>query len=704
MVRPGVACSTQAATHPVIAVATQVQRPPTETARFQTVQRFPGKIALLFAVGVCAAWPAAAPAQAQIAFAPCGDSNDFACGHLTVPVDPSGATPGAITLAIRRHRSPVGEAHSAVIALAGGPGQAALPFAEQFATVLGPIVATRDLIVFDQRGIGLSHPLSCHRFEQPIGNGSPGPAIAECGAQIGTTRGDYTSADTVADIEAIRVAGGYEKLVLYGTSYGTKVAEEYAQAYPSHVEALVLDSVVPPNGPEPLNRTTFAAVPRILRQLCAARACAGITRDPTADLAKLVARLSHGEAQGRWIDGHGHAHPIAISSDDLLGALVAGDLEPVLRSEFPAAIRAAAYGDRAPLARLLVHADGSDEEAESPSESFDTPLYYATSCEEEPFPWNRASSPGRRLAEAKTRIGALPASAFAPFTRANAFDFSDMPTCAFWPFAPPAPVIDEAPLPAVPTLILSGADDLRTPTANAREVAAQIPGSHLLVVPVVGHSVLSSDPTDCSHDALLALFAGKPIKPCAAALEAPLLRPIPLPPKRLVEVAPARGTHGKPGRTLAAVALTLTDLDRLLTLETIAQTGASGLETPSLDVGGLRAGWAGLLAGKLLLHGYSYVPGVTVSGEITPERIELSIGGAAAAHGRLRLGAHRALTGVLGDQHVRIAGGGASQVGASTTTFDVAPSGAAAGRARRITATRDARLMPIKLLAEVAGR
>src|ERR1700683_807300 len=180
-----------------------------------------------------------ASAGAQIAFAPCGDSNDFACGHLTVPLDPSGGTPGTITLAIRRHRAPVGEAKDAIVALAVGPGQAALPFAEQFARVLGPIAATRDLIGFDQRGIVLSGPLSCHRFELNA-NTPPGPTIAECAAQLGPTRSFYATADTVADIEALRVAGGYEKLVLYGTSYGTKVAEEYAQDYPSHVEALIL--------------------------------------------------------------------------------------------------------------------------------------------------------------------------------------------------------------------------------------------------------------------------------------------------------------------------------------------------------------------------------------------------------------------------------------------------------------------------------
>jgi pimeloyl-ACP methyl ester carboxylesterase len=604
-------------------------------------------------------------AQAQIAFAPCGDSNDFACGHLAVPLDPGSISAETITLAIRRHRAPVGEAHSAVIALAGGPGQAALPFAEQFAALLGPIVSTRDLIVFDQRGIGLSHPLSCHRFEQPLGGSPPGQSIAECAAQLGPSRSDYTSADTVADIEAIRVAGGYEKLVLYGTSYGTKVAEEYAQAYPSHVEALVLDSVVGPNGPDPLSRATFAAVGRILRQLCAARACAHITRNPVADLAKLLARLGAGAERGRWIDGNGHVHTIAISADALLGALVAGDLEPIVRAELPAAIHAAVNGDRAALARLLVRAESGESEAESPSESFDTPLYYATSCEEEQFPWNRASSPRERLAEAKAQIAKLAPSSIAPFTAATVLDFSDMQACAFWPFATPAPALHNAPLPAVPTLILSGADDLRTPTANAREVAAQIPGSHLLVVPNVGHSVLGTDPSSCSREALLALFAGTAIKPCRPAPPSPLLRLVPLAPKRLADIAPARGTHGKPGRTLQAVALTLADFDRQLALQELTQLESGSLAATTLDVGGLRAGWAAFAAGKLALHAYSYVPGVTISGEIGAEIVQLSIGGTAAAHGTLRLGPTKALSGVLGGQHVHLAGGRSSELDAS---------------------------------------
>jgi pimeloyl-ACP methyl ester carboxylesterase len=610
-------------------------------------------VVVLLAMCLCAA-ASAAQAQAQIAWAPCGDSNDFACGHLTVPLDPSGGTPGTITLAIRRHRAPVGEAKDAIVALAGGPGQAAIPFTEQFAQVLGPIADTRDLIVFDQRGIGLSGPLSCHRFELDA-NTPPGPTIAECAAQLGPTRSFYSTADTVADIEALRVAGGYEKLVLYGTSYGTKVAEDYAQAYPSHVEALVLDSVVPPNGPEPLNRATFAAVPRILHQLCAARACAHITPNPVGDLARLVRRLARGGLPGRVIDGHGIAHTVLISSDGLLETLIEGDLEPILRSEFPAAVRSAADGDTAALARLEERADsGEASEAEEPSESFDNPLYYATSCEDEPFPWNRSSASATRLAEAKARINALGASQIAPFTQENVLDLSDVPACAFWPYTTPTPVPSTAPLPSVPTLILSGADDLRTPTSNAHEVAAQIPGSHLLVVPNTGHSVLSSDPTHCASDALQALFADKPIKPCAATSPPPILRLTPLAPRSLADVAPAPGSHGLPGRTLQAVVVTLRDFDRQLALQLVKQLESGGLGgSLSLRTGGLRAGWAGLTGATLTFDRYSYVPGVTVSGKLTSGAIELRIGGAAAAHGMLRLGSHKRLDGVLGGERVQ---------------------------------------------------
>ena len=150
---------------------------------------------------------------------------------------------------------------------------------------------------------------------------------------------------------------------------------------------------------------------------------------------------------------------------------------------------------------------GAKAAKKNPRRDFDTPLYYATSCEEGLFGWSRSSSPAGRLAEVQAQIKGLPASEIAPFAPSNVLSISDMRACAFWPYTTPAPAPMQEPFPNVPALILSGADDLRTPTANARVVAAQIPGSHLLVVPEVGHSVLGSDLSGCSSGALQALFS-----------------------------------------------------------------------------------------------------------------------------------------------------------------------------------------------------
>jgi pimeloyl-ACP methyl ester carboxylesterase len=557
---------------------------------------------------------------------------------------------------MRRHRAPVGESKDAVIALAGGPGQAAIPFLGQFGQLLGPIASTRDVIAFDQRGTGLSHPLSCPAFEHSRGGDSP-QAVAICAGQIGPSRGFYTTADTVADIEAIRQAGGYDKLVLYGTSYGTKVAERYAQDHPSHVEALVLDSVVPPSGPEPFDETSFQAVGRVLRQLCGAGACSHITREPVRDLAKLVKRMGRRGASGRIVDEEGKASTTRISSNDLIGILLEGDLDPILRSEFPAAVRSAASGDTASLARLMRRAEGESEAGEqNSSEGFDSPLYYSTICDETAFPWKRTDSPRTRLLEALATLRAAPAKTFAPFTSANAFALSDAPVCADWPITPVAPEVDGASLPNVPTLILSGANDLRTPTANAREVAAQIPDAQLLVVPNTGHSVLGSDPTSCAHDALKAVFSGKPVRQCKEHRPPHLLLPTPLAPPSLRAVPPARGSHGKLGRTLGAALLTLDDFERQVVLAVLEQARAISLfkGLPSVRVGGLRAGWGALANERQMLHGYSYVPGMTVSGKSSPTGITLRIGGSRAVHGTIRVNARGTLTGALGGQRVHL--------------------------------------------------
>ncbi len=632
-------------------------------------------------------------ARAQIAYHACPDSEDFACGHVQVPLARDGAVPGTISLAIRRHRAPVGEAGSAIVALAGGPGQAALPFAEAFVELLGSVTATRDVIAFDQRGTGQSRPLSCHAFERSAGFRSLGALVSACAQQLGAQRSFFTTQESVEDIEAIRQAGGYQKLVLYGTSYGTKVAELYAEEHPEHLEALVLDSVVTPSGPDTLGRSTFAAVDRVLDALCVQRACMRVTHDPGADLARLLARARRAPLHSSALDGHGRRHRVSIGQGALFNVLLQGDFSPLLRGELVTDVRAAVNGDRRPLARLVVAAAAA---AASEQEDFDTPLYYATTCEEQAFPWRRASPPRTRLAEATAAARALPADTFAPFAPTTAIAVSDIPACAGWPYTGALAAAPSAPLPPVPTLILSGAEDLRTPTSDARAFASQIPGAQLLVVPFTGHAVLGDEPTNCARDAVAALFAGHPPVPCSHTRPAGVLPP-PLPPPDLGAVAPRHGVPGRPGRTLHAVALTLVDLARQLSLALGAEEDASG----ALSVGGLRSGFARFAEAKLRLRDYSFVPSVTITGTLSPGVAHLHIAGRAAAAGELHLAAHGTLVGTLEGRAVSLP---ATSIGSAAIVrpdeqASPSPGAGLAGRARRCAPGCDQRLH--RLLGDV---
>jgi hypothetical protein len=275
------------------------------------------------------------------------------------------------------------------------------------------------------------------------------------------------------------------------------------------------------------------------------------------------------------------------------------------------------------------------------------------------------------LREALGALRAQSASVFAPFTPANALALSDVPACAAWPFTSSGPEVEEAPLPNVPTLILSGEDDLRTPTANAREVAKQIPDANLLVVPNTGHSVLGSDPTSCSQDALQALFAGKPVKRCTDRTPPSYELPTPLPPRRLGEVPPAQGDRGLPGRTLDAAVLTLADFDHQLVLALGERSEVEALSgITSVRTGGLLAGWGALVHGATVLHGYSYVPGVTVSGTVSTSAGTLRIGGPAAARGTIRVSADGALAGVLAGHSVHLTASGAARLRGETSSLE----------------------------------
>ncbi len=609
----------------------------------------------------------ASPADAALTFAPCANVPGFSCAPLTVPLDRSGKTPGTVALTVERKGASAAGGQSAVLALAGGPGQAADPLGEDLARTIAPALATRDLLVFDQRGTGHSSPLNCPVFNNiaALENASEstlGPLVELCALQIGPARGSFTTLDSVEDIEAIRHAAGYKKLVLYGTSYGTKVALEYAERYPQHVESMVLDSVVPTTGPEPFGLNRFPAIGSALTELCLNHACDGITANPVGDLARLLDQLRKRRLSGSAYDGSGKRHSVSLGEQDVLDILQAGDLNPALRALFPGAVHSALNGDPDPLLRLNLIAEGlvpsvpirpSPEAERAAAEEENNALFLATSCEETLFPWQRSAPAATRSAEALASLHALPASDFYPFDANTALANSLVPICASWPDASAAPAATVA-LPNVPTLILSGGQDTRTPTSGARALATLIPDAQVLVVPYTGHSVLGSDFSGCAQAAVGAFFAGAPVQPCTATSN--VFSPTPVAPRKLAYVHAPSGLRGKPGRTLTAVLDAIVDLDR----QVVAATLEAESELPSgSSFGGLRGGFARLTASAATLRGFSFVNGVTLTGtfpvrnhELQPATIRIS--GGSAAHGSVRLSADKRVSGTLGGRRFNV--------------------------------------------------
>ncbi|MEX0993781.1 MAG: alpha/beta fold hydrolase [Solirubrobacterales bacterium] len=580
----------------------------------------------------------------------------FQCTTVEVPIDRGGSVPGTIPLLVKRTppglmevfrllldsivvelskrnasrtldarpAAPRWGRRGAVFVLAGGPGEAATPFAMDELFSLAGAIRKREIVLFDQRGTGRSGLLRCPSLEkQTIGD--VGRAMNACAAAIGPKRRFFTTWDSAQDLEAVRQALGVEKITLYGVSYGTKLALTYAALYPEHVERMVLDSVVAGDGPDPFQRSGLEAIPRILHDICARDACARITQDPVADLGTLVGRLQPRPITGRVVGGNGRRHARQLGRLRLLDVLYAGDFDETMRNALPGAVRAALRDDTAPLLRLYYEAAGVDELPEP--RQFSTALFFATTCEEGPLPWSPELAFADRWKQSLTAAAAIPDSEFGPFDRQTAAAGSGLRFCARWPSSGVPRALLTPPLPNVPTLLLSGANDMRTPAEDAARVAAMLARASQLTIDGVGHSVLLSDPSFCADGAMKRFFANKPISGCGSAARREQRREKrqtlldPVPPLSLNEVKPAAGVPGRGGRLLRATEFSVIDGLSRYPIEDAFLADFTGERFVS-RIGGLRSG---RMLIRFTRHGglefdrYAYVPGIEVSGG-TPRR------------------------------------------------------------------------------------
>jgi pimeloyl-ACP methyl ester carboxylesterase len=383
----------------------------------------------------------------------CGEAT---CSTLRVPLDRS--RQGGETLDLKvvvdgKRDAPV------FVFLSGGPGEPGVPFLARARKWLGPAASKVRMVAFDQRGTG-DDALRCPALQKQMGASDLTPptreAVQDCAKAIGERRRFFTTADTIDDLEALRIALGADTLLLDGISYGTFVAQRYALAHPDRVRGLVLDSVVPAEGVSMLSEVSIKATRRVLGPRT------------TKALAKVVKDQHNG--------------PQLL---DMLTALSVGAPRDL---GYLDAIERAAAGEDAALKRWLtgvakvVHGWKAEQLSQG--------LHASALCADSPAPWGDASAPLAGREQALDAAAAkLSDEDLYPYDRETATGNGFALQCLYWPPVATPDLQDPRDLPDVPVLLLNGDRDLSTPMEWAQQAAKRAPGDRLIIVKGAGHDV-----------------------------------------------------------------------------------------------------------------------------------------------------------------------------------------------------------------------
>ncbi|HEV7412258.1 MAG TPA: alpha/beta fold hydrolase [Casimicrobiaceae bacterium] len=447
------------------------------TTRVRTIARAAALGACLVLVAACGS---KAPVR-QIALTECRVpklATAAQCGKVEVPEDR--ARPAGRTLAIAVVVLPaatLSPQSDPLIMLPGGPGQSSDALAP-LAGALGGVRRNRDIVLIDPRGTGKSAPLRCpalaprDAFDELVEEQTIAIAAQRCIAELRAS-GDadpaqYTTSAVVADIDAVRIALGYDRINLWGGSYGTRVAQEYLRRYPQHVRSIVLDGVAPPAmriGFDPW-LTGEAALDQVIAACAASPACRQAYPDLDATLARIRADLAQARTVTVADPRTGAERTFRPSFDMVIGALQGLVYAPESASMIPALLSRAAAGDYVPMtaAAMLL----SDDVAKT----VNLALHFAVTCAED--------APRIDAAETDRTLARL---------RAPALARRDLAACDGWP-RPPVPVDFYAPVVSdKPVLILSGGLDPVTPPAAGDEVARTLSHGRHIVAGGYGHIV-----------------------------------------------------------------------------------------------------------------------------------------------------------------------------------------------------------------------
>lgn len=416
---------------------------------------------VLLAIGA----PAAA-ASPGARLEPCtvpGSTEPVRCGSVSVPEDRS--KPDGRRIDLRVVVIPAVKPDPAMAPLydlAGGPGLAATGSADFYLTAGQAYRQGRDIVLVDQRGTGASGPLACPEL---AGTGStyPDAAVRACRARLAEQAdlSRYTTADAVADLQAVRAALGHRQVDLFGISYGTRLALAWIAAEPDAIRSAVLLGTVPEDARVPLWHARHAqdTLDAVFADCRADAACTAAHPTLARDWETLLARPD--------FDG--------AARERMRASMVA---TPGLRS-LPSRIARMAAAGPPPAA-----APAGPPIAEG--------LYLSVTCAED-VPWIAPAD--RTAATGGTFLGTYRIDRQAA-------------ACAIWDvprrtLAYPQGASD------VPVLFIAGERDYVTPVAWANAVASRFPRSRVVSIPFLGHFPDGLSGMECL-DTMVLGFAAKP--------------------------------------------------------------------------------------------------------------------------------------------------------------------------------------------------
>lgn len=365
-----------------------------------------------------------------------------------------------------------------VFLFAGGPGQAATELARESLIILGGLNGKRDIVLVDQRGTGKSNGLGCRFSDRntletvdPIKRDQVNrKLLLECRDTL-AKRADltqYTTTIAMADIDDVRAALGYDKINLWGASYGTRAALEYMRRYPAHVRSVVLDGVAPPSMMMPVtfSRDAGAAYDKMLSACAQERACVKQFPQLKSQVDELLASLDKQPQKVSVPDAlTGILREVAVTKDAVLRAIFSTLYVPEMTALLPELLVSAKERRYAPL---LAMTSAFGELAE---EKMFLGMQFSVVC-----------------AEDVPRIGADKGELVAaPFGGMFVRDY--VKACNDWPRGAMAKDFHQPVGSDKPVLILSGGLDPVTPALFGEEVKKSLTNALHLVANNIGHGV-----------------------------------------------------------------------------------------------------------------------------------------------------------------------------------------------------------------------